>query len=82
MPDPEMIRMVGDMTVGAIDRHLPGGVSAERRANQEFTDAMFDYYIARYGLPTDANAVRRMFEFAAAAPVVSDMIAEITGNIL
>jgi hypothetical protein len=43
------------------ERQCPGGVASSPTA--EVTDAAFDFYVAQHGVPKDANAARRMFEF-------------------
>jgi hypothetical protein len=43
------------------ERECPGGIPNNPFA--DVTNAAFDFYVAEHGVPKDANAARRMFEF-------------------
>ena len=62
---PSFYAILYDVLDGFVDEFAPNGIAGDVPMLR-LTNRAFDHYIAVNGLPTTANACRRMFEWAAA----------------
>lgn len=62
--DPEFCKYVCEALDNIVDHHTPDGVAIDEPV-MDLTNATFNYYINKHGVPTNANEARKMFEWAA-----------------
>jgi hypothetical protein len=55
------------------ERECPGGIP--NSPNADIINAAFDFYVAEHGVPKDANAARRMFEFVTVLHIACKQVA-------